>query len=126
MKRAALAAYVSAFYLAALGIILVIAPNLVLPLFGFLPTTEVWIRVVGTLTASFSWYTFVAARTYDVAYLRASLVQRLSLFITFLALVLLGQAQPILMLFGSIEVLAAVWTSLALAKDSQAASSPGG
>jgi hypothetical protein len=117
MKRTALAAYVSGYYLATLGCILFLAPNQLLPLFGFPASTEAWIRVVGVLTASFGWYSIAAARNVNVAYFRASLIQRPGLFVCFVGLVLADHAPPALILFGGVELLGAAWMLWAMIAD---------
>ena len=114
MNRASTVAYVAAAYLGVFGVILIIWPNAVLPLFGFATTTEPWIRVVGTLLASFAWYSFAAARSDDLSYFRASVVQGPALFVVFVGLVLAGLAAPMLVLFGAIQLLFAIWMWWAL------------
>jgi uncharacterized membrane protein YwzB len=114
MSRAAVVAYVSGVYLGILGIVLIVSPNTLLPLFGFPASAEVWIRVVGALTASFGWYSFTAARAEDVSYFRASIIQQPALLVVFVALVLAGVAQPPLILFGVVQLVFALATWWAL------------
>jgi hypothetical protein len=114
MSRAVIVAYVSAAYLGIVGIILVVLPNTLLPLFGFQTTTETWIRVVGALTASFGWYSLAAARSNDLSYFRASVIQQPALFVVFVGLVLASLAPPMLILFGAVQLVFAIWMWWAL------------
>ena len=114
MSRAAVSVLVESVYLAVLGLILLLGPNMLLPVFGFAPTSEVWIRVVGALSASFGWYGFCAARSEDLSYFRASVPQRVGLCVIFICLVAAGLAAPGLILFGVVEAASASWTWWAL------------
>ena len=114
MNRASTVAYVAAAYLAIFGVILIVAPNSVLPIFGFAPTTEPWIRVEGALLASFAWYSFTAARSDDLIYFKASVPQGVALFLVFVGLVLAGWAPAMLIPFGAVQLLFAIWMWWAL------------
>lgn len=114
MSRAAVSALVESAYLSILGLTLLLAPNALLPPFGFSPTSEVWIRVVGALSASFGWYGIAAVRSENLSYFRASIPQRIALCIAFIGLVAAGRAKPALILFGAVEAAGALWTWWAL------------
>jgi len=114
MNRASTVAYVAAAYLAVLGVILIVAPNSILPIFGFAATSEIWIRIVGTLLASFAWYAFTAARADDLVYFKASVVQGPALFLVFLGLFLANLAPAMLVAFGAIQLIFAIWMWWAL------------
>ena len=81
-----------AIYLGVLGAVLVVAPNAILPLFGFQPSGEAWVRVVGALTASFGWYSFWAARAGNASYYLTSAIQRPILGLAFMTFVAAGLA----------------------------------
>lgn len=61
MSQAARSLFVFGIYLFLLGAVLVVAPNLLLPLFQMPETSEVWIRVVGMLVFIVGYY-YVAAK----------------------------------------------------------------
>ncbi len=114
MSKAAFSVYVFSFYLFALGLILVVVPNVLLSLFRFPETNEVWVRVVGMLVLILGLYYSTAARHELTPMLRATVFGRFAVLAFFVAFVLLGFAPPILILFGGIDAIAATWTALAL------------
>ncbi|HWR73810.1 MAG TPA: hypothetical protein VN604_11625, partial [Nitrospirota bacterium] len=81
MDRAARSVFVLGIYLGVLGAGLIAVPNPLLTLFGFEPTTEVWIRIVGMLLIIIAYYDIEAARTRTVAFYRWTVVARISSFL---------------------------------------------
>jgi hypothetical protein len=114
MSAPAKSLFVFAIYLVGLGLVLLLIPNTLFHLFGFPGTNEVWVRVVGMLLLFLAFYCFQAVRTEWTDFFRWSVYPRSSAVIFFTAFVLLGLAPPVLILFGVIDLLAAVWTALAL------------
>jgi len=114
MSKAAFSVFVFSFYLFALGLILVVIPNVLLSLFRVPETTEVWVRVVGMLVLILGFYYSTAARNELTSFLRATVYGRLAVLIFFIAFVALGLAPPILIMFGVIDAAAATWTGVAL------------
>ncbi|HYE70345.1 MAG TPA: hypothetical protein VD932_02355 [Aquabacterium sp.] len=117
MSRSAFSAQVFAVYVMATGAMFVVAPNMVLSLFGVPPTTEVWIHVVGVLACMIGIYAWGAGRHDNRPFLVASVGTRVLVFVAFSTFVLLGMAPPVLALFGVVDLLGAVWTGLALRAD---------
>lgn len=62
MSRAARSLFAFGIYLVALGLFLLIAPNLLITWFGVPATHDVWIRVVGMLVMLMAYYDIQAAR----------------------------------------------------------------
>ena len=62
MSKSARSLFVFSLYLYVLGAILVLIPNVLLRLFFFPATDEVWIRVVGMLVFILGFYYFQASR----------------------------------------------------------------
>lgn len=114
MSSAGKSVFVFGIYLLVLGITLVTAPNLLLGLFGIAPTSEVWIRVAGMLVLFLGAYYILAARKDMTDFMRWSVYLRSSVIVFFIAFVLLGFAPPALILFGTVDLLGAIWTLLAL------------
>lgn len=114
MSKSSRSLFVFGIYLVILGIILVVAPNLLLEMFLIPGTTEVWIRVVGMLLVALSIYYIQAARKEMIDFLRWSVYVRSSVIVFFTAFVLMDFASPTLLLFGVIDLLGALWTGLAL------------
>lgn len=117
MSHAAFTIKAFAVYLGALGASLVFAPNLMLALFGFAPTSEVWIRVLGVVVFNLGWYYWYAAVSEARPFFAASVATRVFALIAFTGLVVAGFAPPMLALFGVIDAAGGAWTWLALRKD---------
>lgn len=101
-------------YLSLAGLSFIFIPNLVLPIFGFPTTTEVWIRLVGLLTAILGMYFLYSVRRNDQHFFRASVYARLIFFIGVTLLVLFKLGSPMLILFGLVDLAGAAWTWSAL------------
>ena len=101
-------------YLGLSGLALIIAPNLLLGLLGLPPTQEVWIRVAGVLTLILGFYFIQAARGNVVEFIRWTVYARLAFMSFCVIFVLLSFVGPVLLLFGLLDLLGAVWTGLAL------------
>jgi hypothetical protein len=117
MNRAAKSLFVFGIYLCGLGLILLLAPNLILQVFGAPPTNEVWIRINGMFILCLSFFYVQAARNELTIFIRWTVWARVAVIIYFAAFVLLVSAPRALLLFGLIDLLAAIWTWLALKKD---------
>jgi hypothetical protein len=117
MSHAAFTIKAFAVYLGALGASLVLAPNFMLSLFGFAPTSEVWIRVLGVVVFNLGWYYWYAAVSEARPFFAASVVTRVFALLAFSGLVVAGFAPPMLALFGVVDAAGGAWTWLALRKD---------
>ncbi len=117
MSHAAFTIKAFAVYLMALGASLVFAPNLMLALFGFAPTTEVWIRVLGVVVFNLGWYYWYAAVSEARPFFAASVITRVFALLAFSGLVVKGFAPPMLALFGIIDAAGGAWTWAALRRD---------
>ncbi len=116
MSQAAKSLFVFGIYLCGLGLLLLLVPNLLLPVFGAPPTNEVWIRVIGMLVLCLSFYYVKAARGELTDFIRWTVWARAAVIVYFVSFVLLVSAPKALLLFGLIDLLAAVWTWRALKK----------
>jgi hypothetical protein len=96
------------------GTVLLIAPDLLLSLFGLGSTTDVWIRVLGCVVSALGAYYVTMGRAEATAFFRATLWGRAWIFVSFSGLVVIGMAKPPLVLFGIADLLGAVWTWRAL------------
>ncbi|HEX6747631.1 MAG TPA: hypothetical protein VF092_10110 [Longimicrobium sp.] len=114
MSKPARTMFVFGIYLALLGLTLVAVPNLLLGAFGFPPTQEVWIRVVGMLVFILAFYYLEAARHEWEGFTRLSVPARMSVIVFFGVFVLAGLVSPMLLLFAVVDFAAAAWTHFAL------------
>jgi hypothetical protein len=117
MSRSAFSLAVFAGYLFGLGMVLVLEPNLLLTTFGFPPTSEVWIRVLGCVVVNLSVYYRYAAKSGSRPLVLATVYTRTFILFAFTAFVVLGLAEPMLVLFGAVDAAGAVWTYLSLRRD---------
>ncbi|MFZ1509135.1 MAG: hypothetical protein WAV74_20375 [Anaerolineae bacterium] len=114
MSNSARSIFVFGLYLALLGIVLLVAPNFLLGMFVLPATTDVWIRVVGMLLLFLGFYYTQSARKELTDFFRWTVYVRATVILFFAAFVLAGFAEPPLILFGVVDLLGAIWTSLAL------------
>ena len=117
MSRAARSLFVFGVYLCVLGLGLLLVPTVLLGAFGAPPTEEAWIRVVGMLVLCLSFYYVLAARSELTAFIRWTVWTRVAVIFYFVAFVLWASAPKALLLFGAVDLLAAVWTWVALRED---------
>jgi hypothetical protein len=117
MSRAAKSLFVFGVYLCVLGLCLLLVPNALLRAFGAPPTDEVWIRLNGMFVLCLSFYYVQVARHELTSFMRWTVWARVAVIFYFAAFVLLVSAPRALLLFGLIDLLAALWTWLALKKD---------
>lgn len=110
-----------AVYLAGLAVSFVFIPNPVITLFGFAPTSEVWIRILGVMLGILAFFYLMAVREGIVSFYRWTVYTRLAVLPLFAAFVLLDMAPPVLLLFGVVDVAGALWTWLGLRSEGEIA-----
>lgn len=120
MSKSATSVFLFAIYLYALGLALVLVPNLLLGVFGIPRTDEVWIRVVGVLVLILGYYYSQAARMGLSQFFRLTVVGRSVVLLFFIGLAVARIAPPVLILFGVIDFVAAMWTAAALRNETSA------
>jgi hypothetical protein len=108
-KKMFLSLIVQSGYVAITGITLVFKPNMLLEIFGFQPTDEVWIKVTGILVFSLAiLYMNITRENRRIA--MATVLSRLFIAACFGLLVALSNVKPALLLFAGLDMLTAVWT----------------
>lgn len=122
MSEAASSARLFAVYVCAGSSVLVVAPNVLLSLFGIASTSEVWIRVVGVLAFDIGIHAWVGAAHRPL--LLAPVYTRALVFGAPLVFVLLGFASPWIVLFGLVDLAGGLWTWAALKADAAPAGEP--
>ena len=101
-------------YLVGLGLTLVLAPNVLLPIFGLPRTDEVWVRILGAVMTVIGYYQIQGGRSGSEWFMRASVVGRTGIAITLFGLVATGIAPPVIALFGAVDLAGALWTGYSL------------
>jgi hypothetical protein len=100
-------------YMAATGLVLAVAPNVLLPLLGLPPTDEPWIRLLGAFMIVVAYYYYRCAIAEQVAFFRATVHGRMAIAIFLLGLAVVLPA-TVLVLFAAMEVAGALVTARAL------------
>ena len=106
--------FVFGIYLIFVGAGFLFIPNTILPLFRFPKTEEPWIRVMAILILIIAFFYLVGAHHRIVPIYWATVIGRLFVFLSFLILILTKKAKPMLLAFGTIDLLGALWTLLTL------------
>ena len=114
MKKASTSVLVYGIYLLVLGLLYVIVPNLPLALLGFATTTEPWIRVMAACVMILGYYYVRSARSDWSPFYRWTIHARAFFALATVVFVVLKLAQPMLLLFGLLDLAGALWTGLAL------------
>ncbi len=102
--------FVFGCYMLALGLGLLLVPNLLLGLFGFPPSREVWIRVVGLLVLYLGVYYLYAGRWGHRAFIGLTVPIRLSVLPVFSLFASLNLVSPMLVLLAVPDLCGALWT----------------
>ena len=103
--------YAQTAYVLVSGIPAVLAPNLILTLCGFPPTTDIWIRVLGLLLLAIAPYYYNMARHGNVPVVRATVQGRVFFSIGLLVLVGLKLGAWPLAALALSELALAGWTA---------------
>lgn len=117
MPRSAFSLKIFAGYLLGLGVLLAVAPNVLLTAFGVAATSEVWIRVLGLVVVNLSVYYWFAAKAESTPLFLATVYTRTFILVAFAALAFLGLAEPTLVLFGAVDAVGGAWTYLSVRRD---------
>ncbi len=107
---------VQAAYVLLTGLQLIFVPNLLLSMFGFDATSEIWIKVLGIVVLSLSIIYYTVSKSGNDDVVRATMWSRLFVGIGFILLALTGQAKLSIILFAGIDIVTAVWTWFELKK----------
>jgi hypothetical protein len=114
MSQPARSILVFGLYLFVVGLGLILAPNTLLASLQLPASHEVWPRVLGVVTLVLAYYYVQAARHEVVAFFRWTVTARILVFVVFAVFVLLGIAPVPLVVLGTVDLAAAVWTARAL------------
>jgi uncharacterized membrane protein HdeD (DUF308 family) len=121
MSRSAVSVLVFGIYLVVLGVVLIVAPNFPIGLFGIPETHEVWLRVAGFLVAAIGYYYLRAAREDARGFFRSTTHMRPLALPLFALFVWRGWAAPPLIAFAVVDLAGAAWTAIALRSDGRRA-----
>ena len=91
--------------------------DFILDLFQFTPTTEHWIYVVAILMIGLGYYYISSARAEAKHFFKISVIGRTWFFVASTSIALMGIAPKMLIAFGAIDLITAIWTAIALRSD---------
>jgi membrane-bound ClpP family serine protease len=94
-----------------------------LSVFQLPETEEVWVRVVGVLALCIGFYYHQTGSKNITAFVPLTVVARIFVFFAFTAFVLLKFVSPMLILFGVVDLIGAIWTWMTLKKNSSISAS---
>lgn len=114
MKMSSISMLVFALYLGTLSSAFIFFHNPFITLFGFAETSEIWIRILGFILGVLAFYFVMAVLENVTQFYRWSVSARFFTLPVFLTFALLGIAPPILIVFGLVDAVFALWTALAL------------
>lgn len=114
MLKKSLSLVVQATYLFITGILLIYAPNFLLGIMGFEPTTDIWIKVLGIVTLALATVYSGIIRSGDSISKRYSVYGRLIAVIGFVLLVLISHANSAMILLAAIDLATAIWSWMEL------------
>ena len=112
---------VQAAFLLLTGLQLVFVPNMLLEMFGFEPTAEVWVKVLGVVVLALCVLYIGVLQHGTEGVIQFSVYARSVAVIGFVLLVLAGAAKANLLAFAGIDLVTAVWTWWELGKNRKTA-----
>lgn len=116
MTSTAKSVFYYSFYMMGMGLSLLLIPNLILGIFGFVPTSDIWIRILGLFAFCAGLLYFYCGRTNQTGFFRISVTERIVFFLGMVGIVLFLRANPLLIAIGSVDLLGAIWTALSMRK----------
>jgi hypothetical protein len=101
---------IHSIYVLLTGLQLIFVPNMLLSMFGFEPTSEIWIKVLGIVVLSLTFIYYAVSKSGNTQVVSATAMARALVGAGFLLLALTGQAKINIILFAGIDIATAAWT----------------
>jgi hypothetical protein len=114
MSKSAFTVFVYGIYIIVLGLLFLFIPNICLSILGMKTTGEVWIHVAAWFVIWVGIYYIVAARSESKAFIRWTTYGRPTFIIFLGILVALKMIEPIIIIVGVGDLIATIWTIVAL------------
>ena len=117
MSKSAKSVFIYGIFYALNGIMLLLAPNVLLDSLGLENTSEVWIRLAGILLSAISVYYIIAAKYELIVIIKATAFIRFTIIFFFTAFVLLDMVSSSIIAISVIDFVGGAWTFLMLKKE---------
>jgi hypothetical protein len=117
MSSTAKSVYYFGIYLLLAGLALFLLPNLVLGVLGIAGTTEIWIRLAGSLAFILGVFFIYMAGRDSRPFFYISMFGRGIFILSVLVLVAFYNAPPALLLFAGVDLLGLLWTLVAYRRE---------
>ena len=105
-----------------MGLVLLVIPHLILPLFNLSIECQEWIRMLGFVLVCSSYYYIRSAYKGNIDFAVYTIHTRIAAPFVVLILFLVGVIEPSLLLFGLIDGLGALWTLVSYRRQTKRAS----
>ena len=118
MSRAGRSFFWFGFWVLGCGLTLALFPSVMMRIAHITASSDIMLRVFGTVLLYMAIYYFVAGRQrgFEALY-RASIYTRFSAPVVVGAFVLILKASPLIFIFTAADALGALWTAIALRRD---------
>jgi hypothetical protein len=117
MSKTAVSITVYGIYLGSAGVGFMFIPDVLLQVLSLPPTNEVWIRLFGVLAVVLAAKAYYPVRMNVVALMQFDVYTRTFAGIFITVLVVMGLAPRIMLILAIIDILASVWTQVAIFAD---------
>ena len=114
MSSTAKSVFYYSFYMMGMGLGMLFIPGLILGIFGFDTTNDIWIHVLGLFAFCAGMLYFYCGRTNQTGFFRISIIERFVFFLGMVGIVLFLRSSPVLALIGSVDLFGAIWTAMTL------------
>ncbi len=101
-------------YALVMGLVLLLASEQLLPMFGFAESSGTWVHVLGFVLCCSAYYYLWAGWSCNKAFARLTVHTRLASPLVMLALMMAGKADHMVLLFGLVDAAGGAWTAAAL------------
>lgn len=97
-------------YALIMGLVLLLAPEQLLPSFGFAESSGTWVHVLGFVLCCSAYYYLWAGRSGNKAFARLTVHTRLASPLVMLGLLAAGKVGHMVLLFGIVDAAGGAWT----------------
>ncbi len=97
-------------YALIMGLVLLLAPEYLLPPFGFAESSGTWLHVLGFVLCCSAYYYLWAGRSGNKAFARLTVHTRIASPLVMLALLMADKVDHMVLLFGIVDAAGGAWT----------------